>query len=325
LGFTHGSPPTYAQFLCFGPLSVLIKMHIKLIEDFIALADTLSFSRASEIRHITQSALSRRIQSLEEWLDAELVDRSVHPFAITRAGQLFYEKSPEILQSLQQLKNMLHYENASTERFLKISSSHSLASSFLPLWLHNMHHRIGSFNSRVSSTDVREAIASLAARDTDLVLCYYHPQAPIMLDAMHYDFLTLGREAMLPVSAPNAEGRALHSLPGSERRPVQFLSYSEETFLHRVVNVILSHNQQPCYLAPCYETAVSLLLRKMAQQGHGLAWLPESLIKDDLASQGLVLAGDASWSTEIEIRAYRARANHNPVLQQLWTTLARAD
>jgi DNA-binding transcriptional LysR family regulator len=296
-------------------------MHIKWIEDFIALADTLSFSRASEIRNITQPALSRRIQSLEEWLDAALVDRSTHPFTLTRAGQTFYERAPDILQSLQQLKNLLHDDNPGGERFLKITSSHSLASSFLPVWLHTMHQKIGSFNSRVGSTDVRDAIASLAAHDTDLVLCYYHPQAPIMLDALQYDFLTLGRESMLPVSAPNDAGLPMHALPGRNGRPVRFLSYSDETFMHRVVKIILARNQQPCFLDACYETAVSLLLRKMAQLGHGMAWLPESLVQEDLASGRLVAAGDEHWVTEIEIRAYRARENNNPLLQQLWTTL----
>lgn len=296
-------------------------MHIKWIEDFIAVADTLSFSRASEIRHVTQPALSRRIQSLEEWLDIALLDRSTHPFTLTRAGQLFYEKSPDILQSLTQLKSMLHDASPGAERFLKITSSHSLASSFLPVWLHALHQKIGSFNSRVGSTDVREAIASLAANDTDLVLCYYHPRAPVWLDAMQYDFLTLGRESMRPVCAPSQSGKPLHALPGTPGRPVRFLGYSDETFMHRVVSVILAQGPVPCYLSPCYETAVSLLLRKMAQLGHGLAWLPESLVQEDLAAGRLVPAGDAHWETEIEIRAYRARENTNPLLQQLWTTL----
>lgn len=296
-------------------------MHTKWIEDFIALADTLSFSRAAEIRNITQPALSRRIQSLEEWLDAALVDRSTHPFTLTRAGQLCYEKAPDILLSLQQLKKILHEDAPSAERFLKITSSHALASSFLPLWLHTMHQKIGSFNSRVGSTDVREALAALAGHDTDLVLCYYHPQAPILLDAEQYDFLTLGRETMLPVCAPNAAGLPQHALPGSAAHPVRFLRYADDTFLHRVVQVILARNPVPCHLASCYETAVSLLLRKMAQLGHGLAWLPESLVQEDLQSGRLVRAGDAQWVTSIEIRAYRARENSNPLLQQLWTVL----
>lgn len=296
-------------------------MHTKWIEDFLALGETLSFSRASEARNITQPALSRRIQALEEWLEIELVDRTHHPFSLTRAGKLFQEKSPDILQSLAQLKNALHDDLPYAERFLKITASHSLASSFLPEWLHAMHQRVGSFNSRVSSTDVRAAISALAARDTDIILCYYHPQVPLLLDALQFDFLTLGKEFMLPVSAPDNDGCPLHKLPGNDRNPVRYLSYSDDTFMYRVVNVILSKNTQPCFLTPCYETAVSLLLRKMAQLGHGVAWLPESLVRDDISSGNLVLAGDEGWATGVEIRVYRAKENTNPLLQQIWSTL----
>lgn len=296
-------------------------MNIKWIEDFLALGETLSFSRASEMRNITQPALSRRIQSLEEWLEVALIDRSKHPYALTRAGKLFREKSPEILQSLLQLRKALHDDLPYAERFLNITASHALASSFLPDWLYRMHQQVGNFNSRVSSTDVRSAIASLAEHDTDLILCYYHPQVPVMLDAMRFDSLILGREHMIPVSAPDKEGRPLHELPGNSRQPVRYLSYSDDTFLYRVVNVILSGNQQPCYLTTCYETAVSLLLKKMVQLGHGIAWLPESLVQEDILAGTLVLAGDDSWKTGVEIRAYRAKENANPLLQQIWSGL----
>jgi len=297
-------------------------MHIKWIEDFLALGETLSFSRASELRNITQSALSRRIQSLEEWLEIELIDRSRHPFQLTKAGQLFQKRAPEIIQSINILKKSLHNEFLITERFLKITASHSLASSFLPDWLHQMQAQVGAFSSRVSSTDVRSAVSSLAANDTDIILCYYHPQIPLLLDAMQFDFITLGSETMLPVSAPNQTGHPRHALPGDKRHPVSYLSYSEETFMHRVVNVILSRNEQPCHLNTCYESAVSLLLKKMAQLGHGIAWLPESLVQEDLAAGSLVLAGGAQWTTKVEIRIYRAKSNINPLLQQIWSTLA---
>lgn len=43
-------------------------MELKWLEDFTALANTLSFSRAAEVRNVTQSAFSRRIKQLEMWL-----------------------------------------------------------------------------------------------------------------------------------------------------------------------------------------------------------------------------------------------------------------
>ena len=62
-------------------------MEIKWLEDFLALASTLNFSKAADERHVTQSAFSRRIRQLEAWLGATLVDRATYPSRLTEAGQ----------------------------------------------------------------------------------------------------------------------------------------------------------------------------------------------------------------------------------------------
>ena len=61
-------------------------MNLSWLEDFLALAATGSFSRAAAARHLTQPAFSRRIRALEEWLGAELFDRSAQPARCTEAG-----------------------------------------------------------------------------------------------------------------------------------------------------------------------------------------------------------------------------------------------
>ena len=68
-------------------------MELKWLEDFISLAETRSFSRSAELRHVTQPAFSRRIQSLEAWLGNELIDRSSYPTRLTPAGEVFYEQA----------------------------------------------------------------------------------------------------------------------------------------------------------------------------------------------------------------------------------------
>ena len=54
-------------------------MNLTWLEDFLALAASGNFSRAAEERHMTQPAFSRRVRALEEWLGAELFDRSEQP------------------------------------------------------------------------------------------------------------------------------------------------------------------------------------------------------------------------------------------------------
>jgi len=75
-------------------------METKWLEDFVSLAETRSFSRSATLRHITQSAFSRRIQSLESWAGARLVDRSAYPTQLTPAGQALYASALALLQSL---------------------------------------------------------------------------------------------------------------------------------------------------------------------------------------------------------------------------------
>ena len=76
-------------------------MNTKWLEDFISLADTRSFSRSAQLRHVTQPAFSRRIQSLEAWTGFALVDRSSYPTRLTSAGATFYAEAVDILQNLQ--------------------------------------------------------------------------------------------------------------------------------------------------------------------------------------------------------------------------------
>jgi DNA-binding transcriptional LysR family regulator len=62
-------------------------MHLRHLEHLLAVADTGSFSRAAEQQHLTQSALSRSIQTLEGDLGARLIDRTGKRNELTPLGQ----------------------------------------------------------------------------------------------------------------------------------------------------------------------------------------------------------------------------------------------
>lgn len=84
-------------------------MDMKWMEDFLCLADTRSFSRSASARHASQPAFSRRIQSLEHWLGAKLVDRGSTPLALTTAGHVFRHHAIGIVQQVHQARNVLRH------------------------------------------------------------------------------------------------------------------------------------------------------------------------------------------------------------------------
>lgn len=79
-------------------------MNLRHLEHWLALADTGSFSRAAEKLHITQSALSRSIQSLEEELGGALVDRIGKRNELTPLGQSVLERARRIVHEASELK-----------------------------------------------------------------------------------------------------------------------------------------------------------------------------------------------------------------------------
>jgi len=64
---------------------------------FCTVAETRSFSKTSEIIHLTQPAVSLQIQALEEMYETKLFDRSSSKVTLTPAGEVLYKYSKEIL------------------------------------------------------------------------------------------------------------------------------------------------------------------------------------------------------------------------------------
>ena len=70
------------------------------VQAFIAIADAGGFGRAAASLHITQTALSRRLQNLEAFLGVKLVERTTRTVALTRIGAEFLPQARRLLGDL---------------------------------------------------------------------------------------------------------------------------------------------------------------------------------------------------------------------------------
>jgi DNA-binding transcriptional LysR family regulator len=62
-------------------------MRLRQIRYFLALANTLNFTRAAERCNVTQSALTKGVQRLEQELGAQLIYRGRQPTQLTDLGK----------------------------------------------------------------------------------------------------------------------------------------------------------------------------------------------------------------------------------------------
>ena len=296
-------------------------MQIKWLDDLLAVAEWKNFSRAAEIRCVTQSTLSRRIQSLEEWVGVELVDRSTYPIQLTAAGQTFCEESREALAGLLRLRSTLRDGERMPGRSIQVTAGHSLSMTFLPKWLSQFRQQTDQFNARVVAANIHDAVVTLEEGSCDLMVVYHHPLVPILLNPELFASLPLGHDAFIPLCAPDKRGKPLYPLPGSAGKAVPLLAYTATTFLGRIADIVIKNGPMPVLLERCYEADMAMLLMRMAIEGYGVAWLPQSAVIDEMERGLLVRAGGEQWSTRLEIRAYCAIANQNPTMRNLWHAL----
>ncbi|MFC7460581.1 LysR substrate-binding domain-containing protein [Hydrogenophaga defluvii] len=300
-------------------------METKWLEDFVSLAETRSFSRSAQVRHVTQPAFSRRIQSLEAWAGTDLVDRSSYPTRLTPAGQTLYEQALDILQALQSTRTMLRSHTAAAQDVIEFAVPHTLAFTFFPAWLSGLREACGPVKTRLIALNVHDAVLRMVEGSCDLLIAYHHASQPIQLDTDRYEMLPLGRETLAPYVKPNADGEPLFRLPGSASQPLPYLAYAPGAYMGRVVELLLKQSGAATWLDRVYETDMAEGLKAMALEGHGVAFLPSSAVRKELRAHKLVPAG-GGLEMALDIRIYRERpvgSKSKRAVDRFWDDLAR--
>ncbi len=300
-------------------------METKWLEDFVSLAETRSFSRSAQLRHVTQPAFSRRIQALEAWAGIDLVDRSSYPTRLTSAGETLHAQALEILTALQSARNLMRSHRASGQDVIEFAVPHTLAFTFFPHWLMSLRGRFGSVKTRLIALNVHDAVLRLTEGGCDLLIAYHHPSQPLQLSPDRYEMLSLGQETLAAYAKADAAGQPLFRLTTGSV-PAPLLAYASGAYMGHMVEQIIRQMPTPPALETIYETDMSEGLKAMALEGHGLAFLPSSLVRKELKAKRLVEASAPGvGELTMEVRIYRERAevarHAKPVAQALWEFL----
>ena len=284
----------------------------KWLEDFLTLNETRNFSKAAQLRHITQPAFGRHIKALESAVGQQLVDRSSQPIRFTAAGKQFRSLAQSLLKQLNQGLAQINGIDQPILAPLRIALPHALAS---PTLIELMDIADGTESPHYSADILRVdlAVKSLANGECDFLFAF----DILSLLQPPYVNLFLGNGDYLLVSKADAQGLPLYR-PGADSVP--YLRYTAESYSARLISS--SPIQAPAFNChPVFESSVCQLHKEMALRGKGLAWLPDCLIKDELRSGALVPVDPAAYRVPYQVRLYRNRARLSPDAEQFWRTL----
>lgn len=99
---------------------------------FCTVAETKSFSKASEIIHLTQPAVSLQIQALEELYETKLFDRSSSSVTLTKAGEVLYKYAKNILSLYADAEKQIGELTGLVKGSIGIGASTTIGNNLLP-------------------------------------------------------------------------------------------------------------------------------------------------------------------------------------------------
>ena len=199
-------------------------MNLHHLEHFLALVETGSFSRASEMLHLTQPALSRSIQMLEQELDTRLIDRIGKRNELTPFGVVVAEKARKIVSEaadLKQTAQLLTQGEGGTIRLGLGSAPNAMFAGPLLSYMLRQHPRVGVHLS-TGSPDAQ--VAALRERAFDALLV--HSRAVPPQEDLHIQLLGRVQSGFM----------CRRGHPLSKRRRVEFAEVAE----YPVVSTIVS-------------------------------------------------------------------------------------
>jgi LysR family transcriptional regulator, hypochlorite-specific transcription factor HypT len=254
---------------------------------------------------------------------------AAHPAELTAAGKRFHPLLKEILSALEAARIKAHAAHDEAAASLRFGATHILSLYFFPRWLAQIEEklRLGPVQTMSDSSQGCEDL--MLQRRVQFVLCYGDTATAGRLDDGQHPMAVLGQDVLVPVCGAAAQGQPLYPIGSGAMLPV--LGYGEASGLGRILRNRLRSLFDPAAtdrpfagMSVVFTAHNGILLKTMALEGRGVAWLPMALIAEELRSGALADAGGGQYRVPVDIRLYRQRATMAQVAESVWRLVTGA-
>jgi DNA-binding transcriptional LysR family regulator len=252
------------------------------LQAFLAVAEHASFSQAAERLHLTQPAVSKRIQALESQLECRLFDRVGRRVYLTDAGRTLRPRAEALLRGLRDAERALKDLDRRVAGVLSLATSHHVGLHRLAPVLRTFTRRYPDVQLDIRFEDSEDAHDLVRRAETEIAVVTLNPKGDPELDAR-----PLWSDPLVFVAA------AEHELAGRGPLTLERLARSQPvlpglaTYTGRIV--LEAFADAGLTLRPNLATNYLETIAMLVTIGLGWSVLPHSMIKPPL----VVLETDA--------------------------------
>ncbi len=289
------------------------------LEDLIALLDTGSLINAALARNISQSAFSRRIQSIEVEIGAELIDRSSKPIAPSRILLSHEQKIRQLSFQQKHLLKQMKIESQTGSKQIVVAAQHAISTSLGEYIINAISIKESKAHVRLRSANYAECSILLLTEQADLGLIY-KTHHEISKNHEFLDETIISQDQFIPVFSKHL---AQDLIEGPQKKDLNVISYPTDTFFGAQFNRYILPNLETKYnIITIVETALSPAALEFASASVGVAWVPKALAQKGLDDGNIIDLSADLGKLGLNIVAQRHFNKRKVIDNQIWSKLS---
>ncbi|MEY2428267.1 MAG: hypothetical protein QOJ40_1152 [Verrucomicrobiota bacterium] len=144
-----------------------------------------SFTKAAELAGLTQSAITRQMQGVENSLGFQLLERTTRTVRVTPAGEFLFHEAARLLGGVEQSLHHLAQEFGGARKEVRVDVSRTIGLAYLPGFFHANLRRLPQLGYRVTCQSSNEILTALEANEQDIGVMCPPPRLPKTLRVTH--------------------------------------------------------------------------------------------------------------------------------------------
>jgi len=286
--------------------AVSVKMELRHLRYFIAVAEALHFRRAAEHLSIAQPALSQQIQQLERELGVRLLERTQRRVSLTDAGAVFLERARLTLQEANEAVRLARLAGRGEIGHLGVGAVTSALYGVFPEVVRVFRQRHREVHLTLHELPGNEQTRAL--RDGRIQVSFLRPP----VDETDIEVRTITREPWV-VALPKA-----HRLARRRRVPLKVLAGEAFVSFPRdlapvLYDQLISMCQRAGFSPDIVQEAQMQTIVSLVAAGIGVALVPATL--QNLSRRGLVYRPLAGTVAKLQLAVAWRRDNRSPLLE----------
>jgi len=273
---------------------------IQSIQAFLAVSESGSFSRAADALFLTQPAISKRIQAMEQSLDTPLFDRIGKSVRLTEAGRALLPSCKRIIGEIEESRRIISNLRRTTSGVLHLATSHHVGLHRLPPVLRDYGSTYPDVELKLAFMESEQACQQIINGDIELAIVTLPNEKDErlkMIPIWHDALCTVVSRRHVLASANRVTVKSLLKQPA--------ILPSPGTYTRHLIDDALGIDESVQILL---ETHYLETIKAMVQAGLGWSMLPLSMLDKSLVALD-IRKGRATRQLGAVLHSMRTQSN----------------